>query len=54
MPSSISNKGVNDLATLHPELAAEAEIWDPSIVLPGSNKNVLEMQKRIYLESYSK
>ena len=25
MPSSIPNKGVSDLATLHPELAAEAD-----------------------------
>ena len=44
MPSSIPNQGVNDLATLHPEVAAEADGWDPSTVTSGSNKkDVLEM-----------
>tara|TARA_B100000700_G_scaffold184233_1_gene203206 strand:+ start:304 stop:771 length:468 start_codon:yes stop_codon:yes gene_type:complete len=40
MPSSIPNKGVNDLATLHPELEAEAEAdgLEPSTVLPGSSR----------------
>ena len=29
--------GKNDLATLHPEVAAEADGWDPSKVMPGCN-----------------
>ena len=40
MPSSVPNKGVNDLATLHPELAAEADGWDPSEVRAGSGKKL--------------
>ena len=40
MPSSIPNKGVNDLAMLHPELATEAEGWVPSEFLAGSNKKM--------------
>ena len=32
--------GINDLATLHPENAAEADGWDPSTLLPGSNKKI--------------
>ena len=31
--------GVNDLATLFPDAAAEADGWDPSTFLAGSNKN---------------
>ena len=38
MPSSKLEKGVNDLATLFPEVAAEADSWDPSTVLGQSNK----------------
>ena len=34
-------KGVNDLETLHPEIASEAYGWDPSSYLPGSNKPML-------------
>ena len=34
--------GINDLATLHPEIAAEADGWDPSIVLAGRRRKVLE------------
>jgi hypothetical protein len=30
--------GFNDLATTHPELAAEADGWDPTAVTAGSNK----------------
>ena len=30
--------GINDLATLHPEVAAEADGWDPSTVTVGSSK----------------
>ena len=30
--------GINDLATLHPEVAAEADGWDPSTVTIGSSK----------------
>jgi len=40
MPSSIPTKGVNDLATLHPEIAAEADGWDPSTVTSGSSKQM--------------
>ena len=31
-------KGFNDLATTHPEIAKQANGWDPSTVLKGSNK----------------
>jgi hypothetical protein len=31
--------GFNDLATTHPELAAEADGWDPKLVFAGSNKH---------------
>ena len=30
--------GLNDLATTHPEIAAEADGWDPATVTAGSNK----------------
>ena len=30
--------GINDLATLHPEIAKEADGWDTSKVLSGSSK----------------
>lgn len=32
--------GENDLATLNPRLAAEADGWDPSRVMPGSGKKL--------------
>ena len=32
--------GKNDLATLHPEVAAEADGWDPSLVISGSNQKM--------------
>jgi hypothetical protein len=32
------NVGFNDLATTHPEIAAEADGWDPTTVTAGSNK----------------
>ena len=32
--------GINDLATLHPELAAEADGCDPSAVTAGSQKKL--------------
>jgi len=32
--------GVNDLATLYPEIAAQADGWDPSLVLAGSSLNL--------------
>jgi hypothetical protein len=32
--------GFNDLATINPELAAEADGWDPTTVTPGSDKKV--------------
>ena len=31
--------GFNDLKTTHPELAEEADGWDPTTVRPGSNKS---------------
>tara|TARA_Y100001968_G_C18737284_1_gene427251 strand:+ start:153 stop:272 length:120 start_codon:yes stop_codon:yes gene_type:complete len=33
--------GINDLATLHPEVAAEADGWDPKTITPGINKKCL-------------
>jgi hypothetical protein len=30
--------GFNDLATLHPNIASEAEGWDPTLINPGSHK----------------
>ena len=36
--------GVNDLATLFPDLAADADGWDPKTITPGRNKkNALEV-----------
>ena len=32
--------GINDLATLHPEVAAEADSWDPCDYMPNSNKRM--------------
>ena len=32
--------GINDLATLHPEVAVEADGWDPSLVLAGTHKKM--------------
>jgi len=34
-------KGFNDLATTHPEIAAEAHRWNPNTVTAGSNKHKL-------------
>ena len=33
-------KGFNDLRTKFPDVAAEANGWDPETVLPGSNKKL--------------
>ncbi len=33
--------GFNDLATTHPEIAKEAEGWDPTLITAGSNKRFL-------------
>ena len=30
--------GVNDLATTHPEIASQADGWDPSTIMAGNNK----------------
>ena len=38
MPLSKLKKGINDLATLFPEVALEADGWDPSDFLSGSHK----------------
>ena len=40
MPSSKPKKGINDLATLYQEFAAEADGWDPSKVTTGSGKRM--------------
>ena len=40
MPSSIPDKGINDLETKFPKLAAEADGWDPSTVTYGSGKKM--------------
>jgi DNA-directed RNA polymerase subunit RPC12/RpoP len=32
--------GINDLATTHPEIAAEADGWDPTTVTAGTNKKL--------------
>ena len=32
--------GVNDLATLFPDVAAEVDGWDPSTVTPGGHKKL--------------
>jgi len=36
----LATPGVNDLATTHPEIAAEAHGWDPSKVIAGSERTV--------------
>ncbi len=40
MPSSNPEKGINDLETKFPKLAAEADGWDPSTVTYGSGKKM--------------
>ena len=40
MPSSKVSKGVNDLETMFPEIAKEADGWDPSEVLSGTHKKM--------------
>ena len=40
MPSSKVSKGVNDLETMFPEIAKEADGWDPSTVRFGSHKKM--------------
>ena len=32
--------GINDLATINPELAAQADGWDPTLVMPGTPKKM--------------
>ena len=32
--------GINDLATLFPEIAAEADGWDPAEIVAGSGKKM--------------
>ena len=32
--------GINDLATLHPAIAAEADGWDPSTVVAGTHQKM--------------
>jgi len=45
--------GFNDLATIYPEIAKEAHLWDPSIVLAGSGKrkNWICKEKHIWTTS---
>jgi plastocyanin len=38
--NKITGKGINDLATTHPELAKQAHKWDPTSLSAGSNKSV--------------
>jgi hypothetical protein len=38
--NQLVNVGVNDLATSNPELAAQADGWDPKTVMPQSGKKV--------------
>tara|TARA_B100000965_G_scaffold364526_1_gene348255 strand:- start:210 stop:335 length:126 start_codon:yes stop_codon:yes gene_type:complete len=40
MPSSRPQKGINDLATLHSEVAAEADGWDLLNVIAGSTRKM--------------
>lgn len=40
MPSAKPTVGVDDLATVFPEIAAEAHGWDPSLVKSGSSKKL--------------
>ena len=45
MPSSKLEKGVNDLATLHPEVAAEADGWiEIEVTGPHSGQEVLDTE----------
>ena len=48
--------GINDLATLHPEVAAEADGLDPSLVHAGSNQKMRWKcdEKHIWTTSVSK
>jgi hypothetical protein len=39
--NKILQSGVNDLATTHPEIAAEADGWDPKKVMAGSEKKLI-------------
>ena len=38
MPSTLPQKGINDFASLNPELAKEADGWDPKEVIANSHK----------------
>ncbi len=38
--NKVLDKGFNDLATTHPEIAAEADGWDPSTLISGANKKM--------------
>ena len=38
MPSSKPQKGINDLETVFPEIAKEADGWDLSTVTPRSSR----------------
>lgn len=38
--NQITQTGINDLATTHPEIADEAYGWDPKLVNPGSHKKM--------------
>ncbi len=40
MGSNVLKVGINDLKTLFPEIAAEADGWDPASVSAGSNKKL--------------
>ena len=40
MPSSKPQKGINDLETMFPEIAKEADGWDPSTVIGGTDQEM--------------
>ena len=47
MPSSRPQKGINDLATLHPSVAAEADGGDSLNVIAGSTKKCHKNAKKV-------
>ena len=47
--------GINDVATLHPEVAAEADGWDPSTISKWIyTKKMVRMSKRSQMGNDSK
>ena len=57
MPSGKPTVGVDDLATLYPDIASEADGWDPQTVKSGSNKKmpwVCELGHKYEAKIYSR